>query len=105
MLAEVHDMGRKKRRSYTAEFKVEAARLATQGDKPIREIARNIGVSESALRRWVGQLDIDTGKGPPGALTTEERAELTQLRREIRQIRMERDFLKKAAAFFARESS
>jgi transposase len=64
-----------------------------------------MGVSETALRRWMEQAEIDEGNGPAGALTTAERQELTRLRRELRQVTMERDFLKKAASFFARESS
>jgi transposase len=96
-------MGRRKRPVFTNEYKAEAARLARSGDKSIGKTAIDIGVSETALRRWVAQAEIDEGKGPAGALTTEERQELTQLRREVRQVRMERDFLKKAAAFFAKE--
>ncbi len=68
-------------------------------------MAKDIGVSESALRKWVRQADIDEGKGPEGALTTEEKAELTRLRRENLQLTMERDFLKKVSSFFARENS
>jgi len=98
-------MGRKKRPTYTSEFKAEAARLARNGGKPVAEAAKDIGVSETALRRWMAQSDIDEGNGPAGALTTEEREELKRLRREVRQVTMERDFLKKATAFFARENS
>lgn len=98
-------MGRKKRPTYTSEFKAEAARLARNGGKPVAEAAKDIGVSETALRRWMAQSDIDEGNVPAGALTTAERQELTRLRREVRQVTMERDFLKKAASFFAREIS
>jgi len=98
-------MGRMKRPRYTGEFKAEAVKIAVKGDKSVAETASGIGVSETALRRWMAQAEIDEGKGPAGALTTEERHELTRLRRELRQVTMERDFLKKAAAFFARESS
>jgi transposase len=96
----------KKRKTYTQEFKSGAVKLVKErtGNKTIAEIARNIGVSESCLHGWIKQYDIDAGKGPAGALTTVEKQELTQLRRECRDLRMERDFLKKAAAFFARES-
>lgn len=97
-------MGRK-RPHYTPEFKAEAVQLIRDSQKPTSVIARDIGVSETALRKWVRQADIDEGKGPEGALTTSEREELTRLRRENRQVKMERDFLKKAAAFFARENS
>jgi len=98
-------MGRRKRPTYTNEFKAEAARVARQGGKPVAEAAKDMGVSETALRRWMEQAEIDEGNGPGGALTTTERQELTRLRRENRQLTMERDFLKKAASFFARESS
>jgi transposase len=98
-------MGQRKRPKYTNEFKAEAAQLAGSGDKSVSETARDIGVSETALRHWIAQAEIDEGNGPVGALTTEERQEMTRLRRELRQVTMERDFLKKAAAFFARESS
>ena len=104
MLKEVHDMGRK-RPYYTPEFKAEAVRLVRESQKPASIIAKDIGVSESALRTWVRQTDIDEGKGPEGALTTEEKAELGRLRRENRQLKLERDFLKKVSSFFARENS
>jgi len=86
-------MGRK-RPYYTPEFKAEAVRLVRESQKPASIIAKDIGVSESALRTWVRQTDIDEGKGPEGALTTEEKAELGRLRRENRQLKLERDFLK-----------
>ena len=92
-------MGKRKRPNYTNEFKTEAVKLARSSDKPIGEMSRDIGVSRTALRHWLAQAEIDEGKGPAGALTTEERQELTRLRRENRQVKMERDFLKKAAAF------
>ena len=97
-------MGRKKKR-YTKEFKAEAVRLARENEQSIEQTAKDLGISESALRRWLQQADVDEGKGPTGALTTSEREELFQLRRDLRRVTMERDFLKKAAAFFAREDS
>jgi transposase-like protein len=104
MLTEVYSMSNKKP-YYTPEYKAEAVRLARENQKPVSHTAKDIGLSESALRKWIRQADIDEGKGPEGALTTDEKAELCRLRRENRQIQMERDFLKKAAAFFARENS
>lgn len=95
-------MGQRKR-SFTAEFKSEAVRLVRTSDKALSQVAEDIGVSESALRRWEKQVGINEGNGPAGALTTNEREELTRLRRECRQAKLERDFLKKAAAFFASE--
>jgi transposase len=97
-------MGKKRRPSFTSEFKAEAVKLALDSKKPNSQVARDIGVSESALRRWIGQAEIDAGNNPTGALTSAERQELTRLRQELRQVKMERDFLKKTAKFFARES-
>jgi transposase len=76
--------------------------LAREREKPIRELARDIGISESCLRNWMAQADIDEGKRE--GLTTEERAELIKLRRENRVLKMERDLLSRAAAFFAQEN-
>ena len=95
-----------KRKKYTSEFKDAAVKLVKEngGSKSVSAIARDVDVPESCLHNWIRRHDIDAGNGPAGALTTAERQELTLLRREIREVRMERDFLKKAAAFFARES-
>jgi transposase len=84
------------------EFRKRAVELARERAKPIREIARDIGISESCLRNWIAQADIDEGKRE--GLTTDERAELAKLRREVRVLRMERDLLSRAAAFFASEN-
>jgi transposase-like protein len=97
-------MGRK-RRSFNAEFKAEAVRLCKVGDRSIGRVAKDLDLTEGALREWVKRADIDTGQGPPGALTTAEREELTQLRRENKRLQMEREILKKAAAFFAKENT
>ena len=66
-------------------------------------MARDLDLTETALRHWVKQADIDEGHGPKDALTTEEKEEVRRLRREVRTLRMERDFLKKAAVFFAKD--
>jgi len=97
-------MGRKQPR-YTAEFKAEAVKLYRESGMSRTRAARDIGVASTTLATWVRQADIDAGKGPQGALTTAEREELIRLRRENRRVKMERDFLKKATAFFARENS
>jgi transposase-like protein len=100
-------MGRK-RRFFTKEFKAETVRLVREGakaDKGIRQIAKDLDLTETALRDWVRQADIDEGKGPAGALTTAEREELTRLRRENKVLQMEREILKRAATFFAKENS
>ena len=96
---------RRKRRSFTREFKAEAARLCRAGDRTVAQVAKDLGLTESSLRSWMKQAEIDDGGGPPDALTSAERDELTRLRRETRQLRMEREILKKAAAFFAKENT
>jgi transposase len=68
-------------------------------------VARDLDLTETALRSWVRQAEIDAGGGTAGALTTDERAEVARLRRENRTLRMERDILKKATAFFAKENA
>jgi len=94
-------MGRT-RPPYAPEFRAEAAQLAMTSGQPLRATAEHLGVSVEALRAWVKQAQVDAGQRE--GLTTEERAELARLRREVRVLRMERDLLKKATAFFARES-
>jgi len=98
-------MSPKKRRLFTAEQKADAVRIVEQSDKPLSQIAKELGISESALRKWVNQTRIDEKGSPQGALTTSERQELMQLRRDNKRLQMERDFLKKAAAFFAKDNS
>ena len=68
-------------------------------------MAKNLGIYSSSRSDWVRRAEIDRGKGPPGALTTEELEELRRLRKENRELKMEREILRKAAAFFAKESS
>jgi transposase len=84
------------------EFKRRAVELARQGDKPVSQIARDLGVSESGLRRWMAQADIDEGKRQ--GLTSSDKKELAQLRKENRVLQMENEILKRAAAFFAKEN-
>ena len=97
-------MEKRARRKFTAEYKAEVVKLVRDGGKKIGEVSRDLDLTESAVRQWVKQSAIDAGKGGTGALTTAERAELVALRREARQLRMEREILKKATAFFAKES-
>lgn len=97
-------MGNRARRKFTAEYKAEVVRLVLDGGKSISQVSRELDLTESAVRNWVRQAKIDAGQGPAGALTTAERAELVALRREAKQLRMEREILKKATAFFAKES-
>jgi transposase len=97
-------MERRKRRTYTREFKAETVRLVVEGGRSIPEVARDLELTESALRLWVHQAEVDAGRGKPGELTTAEREELQRLRREVKTLRLEREILKKAAAFFAKEN-
>ena len=97
-------VARRKRRSFSDEFKAETVKLVRDSGKSVGAIARELDLTETALRKWVQQAEIDAGRGPAGALTTEEREELVRLRRENRTLQMERTILKKATAFFARES-
>jgi transposase-like protein len=89
----------------TPEFRADAVRLVEQRGKRMRQVAADLGLATESLRRWVQQAQVDAGRGPAGALTTEEREELRRLRRENATLRMEREILKKAAAFFAKETS
>jgi transposase len=97
-------MGRTKR-SFTKEYKAEVVKLVGESGKSPSAIARDLGLTTSVVGSWCRQARMDAGEGPPGALTSDEKAELAQLRKECRQLRMERDFLKKTTAFFAREST
>lgn len=89
---------------YTAEFKRDAVELALSSDKTVTEVARDLGVSPEGLRGWVKQAKTDRGEGAPGALTTAEKDELQRLRRENREQQQTIEILKKAAAFFAKET-
>jgi len=98
-------MAKGKRRTFTKEFKAQTVRLVRDSGKSIGAIARELDLGETVLRNWIRQAEIDAGRGRPGALTTDEREELTRLRQDVRTLRMERDILKKATAFFAKENA
>jgi transposase len=97
-------MTKRKRRKFTAEFKRDTVRLVREGGKTVGEVARDLDLTESAVRLWLKQAEVDDGRGTAGALTSAEREELQRLRRENKTLQMEREILKKAAAFFAKES-
>ena len=96
------DMPKRKRRKFTPEQKADAVRLVREVGN-LAKVARDLDLTETSLRSWVKQADIDEGCGAEGALTSEEREELRRLRRENRVLEMERDFAKMAAAFFAKD--
>lgn len=90
------------RRRFTKEFKADAVALVLDGDRSIASVARDLGIGETNLGNWVRQARIDRGEKP--GLTTSERAELVELRREVKKLRMERELLKRATAFWVKES-
>jgi transposase len=104
MEAEKKRKQQRPRRTFTDEFKAGAVKLVVRQGKSIADVARDLDLVPSALGKWVKQAQIDGGKGPPGALTTDEKEELSRLRKENRELRVEREILKKAAAFFAKEN-
>ncbi len=87
---------------YPPQFRSEAIRLVKTSGESIRQISKDLGISDQTLRNWVRQADVDAGKA--SGVSTEERQELSQLRRENRKLREEREILRKAAAFFASET-
>ena len=89
------------RPAYPPEFKAEALKLARSSEKPLSELARDLGVSTGTLHNWLKQQHIDAGKRD--GLTTDEREELRRLRKENKVLKEEREVLRKATAFFARE--
>jgi transposase len=96
---------RRQRRKFTDEFKAGAVNLVLNEGKTVGQVARDLDLSVNNVRHWVERAKADRGIGKPGVLTTAEREELTRLRKENRVLQMEREILKKAAAFFARENS
>jgi transposase len=88
---------------HAPEFRQRAVALARTGDKPVAALAKDLGISESCLRNWMAQADADAG-GDSGRLTSAEKKELAELRRRNRQLEMENEILKRAAAYFAKEN-
>ena len=89
-------------RPYPREFREGALDLVRRGDRPVGEVARELGIAESCLRRWMKQNQLDRRERDDG-LTSAEREELRRLRRENARLKQEKEILRKAAAFFARE--
>jgi transposase len=98
-------MNEQSKKTYTPEFKQEAVRLVTEQGYKVTEAARNLGINPSVLTRWKSQLASEGTNAFPGkGRLTSEKEELQRLRKENQRLKMERDILKKAAAFFANES-
>jgi transposase len=94
--------GRRPRRSFSDEYKAEVIELCRTSGKSIAQVCRDLSLGETAVRRWIAKAEIDAGRRP--GLTTDEHTELVALRKEIRVLREERDILKRATVFFAKET-
>lgn len=102
----MESMGKKRprpRRSFTAQFKAEIVELCQRGDRTIRQVSDDFDLTETAVREWIKQAELDAGTRSDG-LSSDEKAELAQLRRENRRLREDVDILKRATAFFAKET-
>ena len=100
----MESMGKKprRRRSFTPEFKAEIVELCQRGDRSVGQVAKDFDLTETAVRAWVTQAELDAGTRTDG-LTSDERNELTRLRRENRRLSEDVEILKRATAFFAKE--
>ena len=102
----MESMGKKKprpRRSFTPEFKAEIVELCQRGDRTVGQIAKDFDLTETAVRAWLKQAELDAGARDDG-MTTAERDELAQLRRENLRLREDVEILKRATAFFVKET-
>ena len=99
-------MAKRKRRVFTAEFKADAVRLCKAGGRSIGQVAKDLDLGETALRAWIARTEGEAGmeRDPTQTLTSAERSELVELRKRVKRLEMEREILKKAAAFFAKEN-
>jgi len=93
---------RRKRREFNDAYKAEVVALCQKGDRSMAEVARDLDLTETSVRRWVAQAEVDAGRRP--GQTSAEQAEIAQLRKENRALREERDILKRAVSFFARDA-
>jgi transposase len=102
----MESMGKKprRRRSFTPEFKAEIVERCQQGDRSVGQVARDFDLTETAVREWVKQAERDAGTREDGGLASGEKDELAQLRRENRRLREDVEILKRATAFFAKET-
>ena len=93
---------RRRRREFTDAYKAEVVALCQNGDRSIAEVARDLDLTETSVRRWVAQAEVDAGRKP--GMTSSEQAEMARLRQEVRVLREERDILKRAMSFFVRDA-
>ncbi len=96
-------MAEAKRRRYTEEFKTQAVRLVGESDRPVAQVARELGIADNVLYRWTSEHRQAHTQGTPRTAIRAEREALARVKRELDRVTKERDFLKRAAAFFARE--
>ena len=92
------------RRSFTAQFKADIVERCRAGDRTVAQVAKDFDLTETAVREWVKQAERDEGTRVDGGLTSDERAELVELRRENRRLAQDVEILKRATAFFAKET-
>lgn len=93
------------RNRYTKEFRAGAVQLVLERGRSASDVARSLGVKPNSVQKWVQQARIDRGQGEHGQLTTDEQAELSRLRKRVKELETEKAILKKAAALFAKESA
>ena len=98
-------MSRRKRRSFTVEFKADAVRLCQVGDRSVAQVASDLDLTEGSLREWLKRADAAPTPATGEPLSTLERSELAELRKRVKRLEMEREILKKATAFFAKETT
>ena len=96
---------RQKRRRFTKEFKASAVSLVLDEARSATSVANSLGIKPNSVQRWVQQARVDRGHGRGDQLTSDEKRELAQLRKENRELKLDREILKKAAAFFAKENA
>lgn len=98
-------MSRRKRRSFTPEFKADAVRLCQVGDRSVTQVASDLDLTEGSLREWLKRAEAAPAPTADEPLSTLERGELAELRKRVKRLEMEREILKKATAFFAKETT
>lgn len=101
---QIRSKQRRARRSFTPEFKADAVKLCKAGDRTIAQVAEDLDLTETALREWVKKADETSDESSTEPLSEVERDELKELRKRVKRLEMEREILKKAAAFFAKEN-